>query len=72
MFQRNAVLVLSCNALLALGGSSWAQDLEPFEPVLGSTTVDQVYTAVTPCRFVDGINAADRVATAANNTTAVK
>ncbi len=30
----------------------------------------QVFTPVTPCRFVDGINAADRVTAAAHGTTA--
>ena len=38
--------------------------------LLGSATTDQVFTPVTPCRFVDGINAADRVTAPANSTTA--
>lgn len=40
-------------------------------PVLGGTAnlTDQVFTPVRPCRFVDGINAADRVSTPANGTT---
>jgi hypothetical protein len=42
-----------------------------FSPVLGGTGVtDQVFTPVRPCRFVDGIQANDRVSTSANATTA--
>jgi hypothetical protein len=37
--------------------------------LLGSATIDQVFTPVTPCRFVDGINAADRVIAPSNGTT---
>jgi hypothetical protein len=40
-----------------------------FEPLLGDARIDQVYTPVTPCRFVDGINASDRVSAAPNSTT---
>lgn len=52
----------------ASGGEGAQQD--PFAPLLGSSTTDQVYTPVTPCRFVDGINADDRVPAPANGTTA--
>lgn len=41
-----------------------------FSPLLGSTSGELVYTPVSPCRFVDGIQAADRVTATANSTTA--
>jgi hypothetical protein len=44
--------------------------LGDLSPLLGSTTGELVYTPVTPCRFVDGIQAADRVTATANSTTA--
>ena len=61
---------LSGLALVAFGAPALSQDPNQGPPLLGSSTIDQVYTPVTPCRFVDGINAADRVTSAANGTTA--
>ena len=68
VFRRTTAYVLSGAALMVVSTQALAQEVS--QPLLGSTTIDQVYTPVTPCRFVDGINAADRVASAANGTTA--
>ena len=67
---RTTIVAAGFSGLSILGTPAVAQNIGQFEPLLGSTTIDQVYTPVTPCRFVDGINAADRVASAANGTTA--
>lgn len=67
---RETACVLSCLALSVLGAEALAQEEHPAAPLLGAAATDQVYTPVSPCRFVDGINAADRVAVSANGTTA--
>jgi len=40
------------------------------DPGTHTSTLDQVFTPVTPCRFVDSLNAGDNVGAAANSTTA--
>jgi N-acetylneuraminic acid mutarotase len=40
------------------------------DPGTNPSTLDQVFTPVTPCRFVDGINANDKVPAPANGTVA--
>lgn len=65
---------LSIGAFLLAGTSlqAWTTAASPqqVEKLLGSATTDQVFTPVTPCRFVDGINAGDRVGALGNGTTA--
>ena len=50
---------------------AWTTAAAPQEvgKLLGSATTDQVFTPVTPCRFVNGINAQDRVVAPGNGTT---
>ena len=67
---RRPVVAAAALALLAQGAPAPSQAAGQWAPLLGSLTTDQVYTPVTPCRFVDGINAADRVSSAAGGTTA--
>jgi hypothetical protein len=50
----------------AISGGRLFAAIDPPQP---SAVQDQTYTPVTPCRFVDGINASDRVTTAPNATT---
>ena len=57
----NLSVGLGSLALLLLGAQTFSQSLT-------LSTADQVYTPVTPCRFVDGINAADRVTSVTSTT----
>jgi hypothetical protein len=56
-------------AVLVSASNGSAQD-DQAAALLGSSGTDQVYTPITPCRFVDGVTALDRVVAAANSTTA--
>lgn len=56
-----AALLTSSFFLATLGLPALSQDTDQQAPLLGSATTEQVYTPVTPCRFVNGINADDRV-----------
>jgi hypothetical protein len=68
--RRTPLLGLCSLSLAVMGAQAAPQDSFQSFPVLGSASTDQVYTPVVPCRFVDGINANDRVTiSVANGTT---